>query len=79
MFSLKWLTGAGRQVLYWISGAAALTILYRIFDSYMKSRAVRKSEGQAQKDSIVLSDMADQVEKGWAAQGEKIDKQKDST
>jgi len=79
MFSLKWMAGAGKQIFYWASGAAVITIVFKAMNSFLQARAVRKSEGQAQKDGLANVRQAEDAEKDWTAQGKATDKAKDST
>lgn len=79
MFQLKWLTAGVKNLIYWVSGAALLSFGYKLLNTYLKNRAVRKSELRGDTDRGRIAKQADQLEKDWTKQGEVTDRLKDES
>lgn len=73
------LIGRFGNLLYWLAGLGFVMWAWRVFNEFLKKRAVRKSEEQAQSDQKVLHNAVSSAEEEFVKQGKEIDKARDSS
>ncbi len=65
MFSLTWFLENGKKLFAWASTVIGLAYLYQILNSYLKSRAVKKSEEQGVHDEKSHDQKVSDAERKW--------------
>lgn len=63
-----------RKIPYYLFGIALLSFLVRFCQSYLKSRAVRKSQSQSRDDLQKLVKETEDAESTWVKEGKSTDK-----
>lgn len=74
MFPLAWVISNAKKIFFYISGAALLATLWRLFQEFLKARAVKRSDVQGHKDELVLSDKVQNIQEQWEKDASKTDK-----
>lgn len=72
MLSLIW--SYFKKVPYYVFGVALVAFVWRVFQSYLKSRSVKKSHNQAKSDLQELTEATSDAESSWVREGQKTDK-----
>ena len=65
MFSLTSIFSVVRKIAYYLFGVAALSFLFKMAVSFLKSRTVKKSDQQGLRDEAKHSEKVNTAEKEW--------------
>lgn len=72
----KWFAGLKSKLIFILTGAAMMAAIANFFNSFMKKRAVKKSQAQADKDVKTTEESTRNAEKSWVDQGKVTDEEK---